>query len=380
MSYCGGDSPLNRLVGVPGPRGPKGDKGDPGDGSGGVAVPGPKGDKGDPGPPGAPGKDGVDGNDGVVDVDSLEAIDVFDDDTEVLVVDPVGRSASRTVKVSPWRVLKGRIQRWLNASDSSAPDNFNGVGQVDLSDVPEINRFRLTDIGTNPVTGVANPRALRIVDHRAGDPGGIAYSGYIYQFGYDGDADSFAKLRVRKNGFMLVATRQPDATQPAHIVLVPFGGGNAYVASSEAAVNLTAPNATNQVVTSGNVVTLRNKTLNNPTVNGDLSIRDGVSGKQIYFFPTYSTNFNGFSFVPGNVGQPVAVQASGDDPDISIRLQPKGDGIILGAGLDRVGVKKSAVPASATAAGKPGEWAADNDFFYVCVADNAWRRAALQTW
>jgi hypothetical protein len=367
-------------VGVPGPRGPKGDKGDPGDGSGGVAVPGPKGDKGDPGPPGAPGKDGVDGNDGVVDVDSLEAIDVFDDDTEVLVVDPVGRSASRTVKVSPWRVLKGRIQRWLNASDSSAPDNFNGVGQVDLSDVPEINRFRLTDIGTNPVTGVANPRALRIVDHRAGDPGGIAYSGYIYQFGYDGDADSFAKLRVRKNGFMLVATRQPDATQPAHIVLVPFGGGNAYVASSEAAVNLTAPNATNQVVTSGNVVTLRNKTLNNPTVNGDLSIRDGVSGKQIYFFPTYSTNFNGFSFVPGNVGQPVAVQASGDDPDISIRLQPKGDGIILGAGLDRVGVKKSAVPASATAAGKPGEWAADNDFFYVCVADNAWRRAALQTW
>jgi hypothetical protein len=238
----------------------------------------------------------------------------------------------------------------------------------------------LTDIGTNPVTGVANPRALRIVDHRAGDPGGIAYSGYIYQFGYDGDADSFAKLRVRKNGFMLVATRQPDATQPAHIVLVPFGGGNAYVASSEAAVNLTAPNATNQVVTSGNVVTLRNKTLNNPTVNGDLSIRDGVSGKQIYFFPTYSTNFNGFSFVPGNVGQPVAVQASGDDPDISIRLQPKGDGIILGAGLDRVGVKKSAVPASATAAGKPGEWAADNDFFYVCVADNAWRRAALQTW
>ncbi len=381
MSYCGGDSPLNRLVGVPGPRGPKGDKGDPGDGSGGVAVPGPKGDKGDPGPPGAPGKDGVDGNDGVVDVDSLEAIDVFDDDTEVLVVDPVGRSASRTVKVSPWRVLKARIESWLNASDSSAPDNFNGVGQVDLSGVPEINRFRLTDIGTNPVTGVANPRALRIVDHRAGNPGGIAYSGYTYQFGYDGDADSFAKLRVRKNGFMLVATRQPDATQPAHIVLVPVGGGNVYIGSSEGASQLTAPSPSNQIVTAGNVVTLSNKTINAATFTGSHVFNNAGSGKPMLTLTSVPTAVNGLEFNGSFTNGSVQFKAVGDDPDINMRIAPKGDGVVFyGTGADRFGVMKSAVPASATAAGKPGEWAADNGFIYVCTADNTWRRAALQTW
>jgi hypothetical protein len=407
MSHCGGGSPLNRFVGVPGPRGPKGDKGDPGDGSGGVPVPGPKGDKGDPGergpkgdkgdagPPGKdgadgqdgadglPGAPGVDGKDGVVDVDSLEAIDVFDDDTEVLVVDPVGRSANRAVKVSPWRVLKARIESWLNASDSSAPDNFNGVGQVDLSDVPEINRFRLTDFGTNLATGNANPRALRIVDHRAGNPGGIAYSGYTCQFGYDGDADSFAKLRVRKNGFMIVASRQPDATQPAHIVLVPVGG-NVYIGSSESANNLTAPLAGNQVVTAGNVVTLNNKTYLNATFTGTF-LHQTTGGKKAFSSIAAATAVNGIEINAAETGSRPVIRAVGDDPNVGITIETKGTGVLRvntagSATRGTLGVKVDVRPASATNPGTPGDWAADNDFIYVCVAADTWRRAALQTW
>jgi hypothetical protein len=44
-----------------------------------------------------------------------------------------------------------------------------------------------------------------------------------------------------------------------------------------------------------------------------------------------------------------------------------------------VGVRV-AVPASATAAGASGQWAADNSWIYVCIASGNWRRAALSTW
>lgn len=37
-------------------------------------------------------------------------------------------------------------------------------------------------------------------------------------------------------------------------------------------------------------------------------------------------------------------------------------------------------PASATSAGIAGSFAYDSNFFYVCVANNTWVRAALSTW
>ncbi|WP_368762132.1 hypothetical protein [Klebsiella pneumoniae] len=39
-----------------------------------------------------------------------------------------------------------------------------------------------------------------------------------------------------------------------------------------------------------------------------------------------------------------------------------------------------AVPASATASGSPGQWAADASYLYVCVASNTWRRIAIASW
>ncbi|UVD41867.1 hypothetical protein KPN8_76 [Klebsiella phage KPN8] len=44
-----------------------------------------------------------------------------------------------------------------------------------------------------------------------------------------------------------------------------------------------------------------------------------------------------------------------------------------------VGVKVS-VPASATATGVVGQWAADTTYIYICVATNTWVRASLATW
>ncbi|MBX9336297.1 hypothetical protein K5M56_34265, partial [Serratia marcescens] len=46
---------------------------------------------------------------------------------------------------------------------------------------------------------------------------------------------------------------------------------------------------------------------------------------------------------------------------------------------DPIGVRV-AVPASATAPGKVGQWSADSAFFYVCTAANTWRRIALENW
>lgn len=43
-------------------------------------------------------------------------------------------------------------------------------------------------------------------------------------------------------------------------------------------------------------------------------------------------------------------------------------------------VAKVPVPASATAAGLPGMWAADASYLYVCTATNTWKRAAIATW
>ena len=44
-----------------------------------------------------------------------------------------------------------------------------------------------------------------------------------------------------------------------------------------------------------------------------------------------------------------------------------------------VGIKVS-VPASATAAGVPGQWAADASYYYACIATNTWVRSPLSTW
>lgn len=47
---------------------------------------------------------------------------------------------------------------------------------------------------------------------------------------------------------------------------------------------------------------------------------------------------------------------------------------------DRIRLRQSSTPASATASGQAGEMCWDGDYLYVCVAANSWKRAALSGW
>lgn len=40
----------------------------------------------------------------------------------------------------------------------------------------------------------------------------------------------------------------------------------------------------------------------------------------------------------------------------------------------------SQVPASATAVGTKGDIAQDNDYLYICISQNTWKRVAIATW
>ena len=40
----------------------------------------------------------------------------------------------------------------------------------------------------------------------------------------------------------------------------------------------------------------------------------------------------------------------------------------------------SQVPASATAVGTKGGIAQDNDYLYICISQNTWKRVAISTW
>lgn len=47
---------------------------------------------------------------------------------------------------------------------------------------------------------------------------------------------------------------------------------------------------------------------------------------------------------------------------------------------DRIRIRRSKTPASSTAEGRAGEIAWDNEYIYICVAQNRWKRTALETW
>lgn len=69
--------------------------------------------------------------------------------------------------------------------------------------------------------------------------------------------------------------------------------------------------------------------------------------------------------------------------DVLITARATGDFIRWNAATSRWENSKSVmttVPASATAQGTVGQVAADASYFYVCVAANTWRRAALTVW
>lgn len=47
---------------------------------------------------------------------------------------------------------------------------------------------------------------------------------------------------------------------------------------------------------------------------------------------------------------------------------------------DRIRIRKSMTPASSSAAGNAGEIGWDEDYLYICVAENTWKRVSLESW
>ena len=114
-----------------------------------------------------------------------------------------------------------------------------------------------------------------------------------------------------------------------------------------------------------------------PTGAEAVYIRDSASAVVAQFLKS-ATPVNYWDFRSSNTGGAITVNAQGTDSAVSINLVPKGAGTLQANG-NPVGVKV-AVPASASATGVVGQWAADASWFYVCTAANTWVRAALATW
>ena len=157
-----------------------------------------------------------------------------------------------------------------------------------------------------------------------------------------------------------------------------------------------------------------------PKGNGNVGIVDGAGyGIAAFnFWGAASANGNYWIFSAGASGSnALFLSAAGGDTNVSINVLPKGSGALqvngvpvstnsttsthtaqqieLGHATDTtitraaagmvavegnpLGVKV-AVPASATATGAVGQWAADSSWIYVCTGANTWVRAALATW
>ena len=90
-------------------------------------------------------------------------------------------------------------------------------------------------------------------------------------------------------------------------------------------------------------------------------------GDVLYASPTVSGGFTAVRpDAPYNIVSVAAMLSSGNNGILFVR--PHAEDIW------------QAVPASATSAGKKGDNAFDNDYFYVCVATNTWKRVALTSW
>lgn len=103
-----------------------------------------------------------------------------------------------------------------------------------------------------------------------------------------------------------------------------------------------------------------------------------ASARSIARFVATPNPVNHIEFSSSDAGSAVALAAKGGDANVSLNLIPLGDGLVQ-AGGHPVGVKVT-VPASANAAGVVGQWAADESWIYVVIAENTWVRAPLATW
>ncbi len=303
-----------------------------------LALPGAAGRPGEPGPPGA---DGEPGKDGVVDVATLDVLDPPALDTDLLVIDPDDDHVE-VVKRTPWSAFKARIAEWLETVTATWQNKT--LQDAKLTGVADCAAIK----PTSAIWGGDRWRHL-VVKEPFGQQSVFPGSANDYVLAFAVGKDNAGENRVllqhhvladgggtlpgvntRNHGFAIQLN--DDQKRDRDIMVKPSGvnGGlfiDGYAVTGNQSVDGKIWTRRNLLIngspalTTDNIMTITNKTWVSPTLTGS---------------PTVS-------------GAPVVSLVS-------------------------------SVPATATSPGTVGQIAEDNNFFYVCVATNTWRRTALSTW
>ena len=113
---------------------------------------------------------------------------------------------------------------------------------------------------------------------------------------------------------------------------------------------------------------------------GAVNLRSSTNGVVVQALPVAS-GVNYIQVSNATTGNPSKISAIGSDTNVSLNLVPKGTGSVQIDG--NTASAKVSVPANATAAGKPGQWAADSSYIYTYTGDgttHTWVRATAATW
>ncbi len=302
-----------------------------------LALPGAAGRPGEPGPPGA---DGEPGKDGVVDVAALERLDTPDLDTDLLVVD-TDDNGVEVVKRTPWSAFKSRISTWLETVTATwqnktlASANLTGVTQAGTI-LPTADNFG---------GGGAFYRMLTLKEPWGQNPGGTAFTDYSF---------AFATNITALGGYRALLSVGQRADGQG--MLAPAGNAGLCIqvtdnARADRDVIIKPSGANGGLFIDGYVVT------GNQSVDGKIWTRRDllINGSAALTVDNVKTITNKTFVSPTLTGSPTVSGA----PVVSLVAAP---------------------PATATSPGTLGQIAEDNNFVYVCVATNTWRRAPLSTW
>jgi len=178
----------------------------------------------------------------------------------------------------------------------------------------------------------------------------------------------------RTSATVLTIGADCSATAPCNVRT----GGSTYLFANAATVTLSAGTGTAYVYISstGQLTVGHNLTL---TCAGGCVAQAGITA-----FPANSVPvavWTATSAVWGSSGSDMRSFVSRDFLGTGAGLT-----VVSGAGYQSISVDqavvglRSAVPASAGASCTVGQWALDSSYYYLCVATNTWKRAALASW
>jgi len=320
--------------------------------AGATGGPGPAGP---PGPPGPMGPAGVSG--GAVDVAAGVAAGAAT--TTVVDSDEFPVSSAGVLKKLSWANLKGLVAAWFGLRVSNITAGYHEMGF------------------NNPYASSPGNYSLIVQQYQGVTDNGLLIQnrpGEVELNPWGGATATNIILNTRKGGDVLVRASAPGTLKVNNVAVVD-------VSSAQSLSNKTLFNPT---VTTG---TFTSPTLVNAFVsNGATSTFRHSSGDGFLMFAHAAASTGNFFRIDHSVtGAPPTLSVTGTDANVDLVLKAEGTGSpkaftpdLKGRGgrYFPIGVKV-AVPTSATAGGRDGEWAADSGFIYVCVAPNTWKTVPL---